>query len=191
MKKNEYHDRIVQYYQDTENAYKDSWDLNNSLAIHYGYWDEGVKSFPESLLRMNEIMMQTAVIQSTDLVLDAGCGVGGSSIYLASKLGCPVTGITLSQRQVTQATGFAKEKKLENLVSFTIMDYCNTDFKDESFNVVWGCESVCYADDKEKFINEAYRILKPGGRLIIADGFVIDYESNHHSVIRNWLKAGR
>lgn len=87
MKKNEYHDRIVQYYQDTENAYKDSWDLNNSLAIHYGYWDEGVKSFPESLLRMNEIMMQTAVIQSTDLVLDAGCGVGGSSIYLASKLG--------------------------------------------------------------------------------------------------------
>ena len=101
MKKNEYHDRIVQYYQYTENAYKDSWDLNNSLAIHYGYWDEGVKSFPESLLRMNEIMMQTAVIQSTDLVLDAGCGVGGSSIYLASKLGCTVTGITLSQRQAT------------------------------------------------------------------------------------------
>ena len=76
MKKNEYHERIVQYYHDTEHAYKDSWDLNNSLAIHYGYWDDQVKSFPESLLRMNEIMMQTAAIQSTDSVLDAGCGVG-------------------------------------------------------------------------------------------------------------------
>jgi cyclopropane fatty-acyl-phospholipid synthase-like methyltransferase len=84
MKKNEYHERIVQYYLDTEHAYKDSWDLNNSLAIHYGYWDDQVKSFPESLIRMNEIMMQTAAIQSTDSVLDAGCGVGGSSIFLAS-----------------------------------------------------------------------------------------------------------
>ena len=36
----EYHKKIVEYYDATENAYKDSWDLNNSLAIHYGYWDE-------------------------------------------------------------------------------------------------------------------------------------------------------
>lgn len=187
MKKNEYHERIVQYYHDTEHAYKDSWDLNNSLAIHYGYWDDQVKSFPESLLRMNEIMMQTAAIQSTDSVLDAGCGVGGSSIYLASRLGCTVTGITLSQRQATQATKFAKEKNQEHLVSFTIMDYCNTDFNDESFHVVWGCESICYADDKEKFIKEAYRILKPGGRLIIADGFVTSFENNQQPVIRKWL----
>ena len=55
--------------------------LNNSLAIHYGYWDEKVRSFPQSLLRMNEVMMEAARIKSTDKVLDAGCGVGGSSIF--------------------------------------------------------------------------------------------------------------
>jgi ubiquinone/menaquinone biosynthesis C-methylase UbiE len=93
----------------------------------------------------------------------------------------------LSQRQTAQATRFAKEKNLENLVSFTIMDYCNTDFNDESFHVVWGCESICYADDKEKFIKEAYRILKPGGSLIIADGFVTSFENNQQPVIRKWL----
>ena len=57
MQPTDYHEKIIQYYRDTENAYKDSWDLHNSLAIHYGYWDEKVTSFPQSLLRMNEVMM--------------------------------------------------------------------------------------------------------------------------------------
>ena len=69
MQSADYHKKIIEYYKDTENAYKDSWDLNNSLAIHYGYWDEKVKSFPESLLRMNEVMIETAGIKPTDKVL--------------------------------------------------------------------------------------------------------------------------
>src|SRR5262245_23710534 len=100
MKLTAYHNNIVDYYTATENAYKDSWDLDNSLAIHYGYWDEKVKDFPGSLVRMNEVMMEAAVIQSTDKVLDAGCGVGGSSIFLAEQIGCGVTGISLSERQI-------------------------------------------------------------------------------------------
>ena len=112
MQSADYHKRIIEYYKDTENAYKDSWDLNNSLAIHYGYWDEKVNSFPESLLRMNEIMIETAEIKSTDKVLDAGCGVGGSSIFMATVLGCKVTGITLSERQVQHAKENAAKKNV-------------------------------------------------------------------------------
>src|SRR5687768_12088387 len=104
MQKNEYHEKIVQYYDESEDAYKDSWDLNNSLAIHYGYWDDKVKSFSQSLIRMSEVMMETARIKSSDRVLDAGCGVGGSSIFLASTAGCRVTGITLSERQAELAS---------------------------------------------------------------------------------------
>jgi len=182
-----YHQKIIDYYRDTENAYKDSWDLNNSLAIHYGYWDEKVKSFPQSLLRMNEVIMEAATIKSTDKVLDAGCGVGGSSIFLASVLGCNVTGITLSERQVQQASMNAKQKGLEEKVDFKVMDYCNTSFPDASFDVLWGCESICYADSKEQFIKEAFRLLKPGGRLVVADGFVSAFENNDNPVIRQWL----
>lgn len=187
MEPNEYHKKIIQYYKDTENAYKDSWDLNNSLAIHYGYWDGQVKSFPQSLLRMNEIMMESAAIKSTDKVLDAGCGVGGSSIFMATALGCNVTGITLSERQVQQASNNAVTKGVQELVEFKAMNYCATDFPDASFDVVWGCESICYADSKEQFIREAYRLLKPGGRLVVADGFVTDFANNENPIIRQWL----
>lgn len=184
---NPYHQKIIDYYRDTENAYKDSWDLNKSLAIHYGYWDEKVRSFPQSLLRMNEVMMEAAAIKPTDSVLDAGCGVGGSSIFLASVLGCKVTGITLSERQVQQAALNAKQKGLEEKIDFKVMDYCNTAFPEASFDVVWGCESICYAASKEKFIMEAFRLLKPGGRLVVADGFVSVFENNDSSIIRQWL----
>jgi len=187
MQQADYHQKIIQYYKDTENAYKDSWDLNNSLAIHYGYWDEKVKSFPQSLLRMNEVMMEAAQIKSTDNVLDAGCGVGGSSIFIATALGCKVTGITLSERQVAHATANAKKKGVEQLVDFKPMNYCATSFPDESFDVVWGCESICYADTKEQFIKEAYRLLKPGGRLVVADGFVTDFKNNDNPIIRKWI----
>jgi ubiquinone/menaquinone biosynthesis C-methylase UbiE len=187
MQPTDYHKKIIQYYKDTENAYKDSWDLNNSLAIHYGYWDAAVKSFPQSLLRMNEVMMEAGAIKATDKVLDAGCGVGGSSIFIASILDCKVTGITLSERQVQLAAANAKQKGVEHLVDFKVMNYSATDFPDASFDVVWGCESICYADTKEQFIKEAYRLLKPGGRLVVADGFVTDFANNDNPVIRQWL----
>ena len=183
----EYHKRIVEYYNATENAYKDSWDLTNSLAIHYGYWDEKVRSFSQSLSRMNEVMMDAGQIKGNDKVLDAGCGVGGSSIFIAAQTGCRVTGITLSERQMQQAISHAKQKNVTGLVDFKVMNYCSTSFADESFDVVWGCESICYAEDKDKFIKEAFRLLKRGGRLVVADGFVTRFENNDQPVIRQWL----
>lgn len=187
MPPTDYHEKIIQYYKDTENSYKDSWDLKNSLALHFGYWDEKVKAFAQSLLQMNKVLMEAAAIQSTDKVLDAGCGVGGSSIFLATELGCSVTGITLSERQVQQANGFAEQRKVAKLVDFKVMNFSSTDFPAASFDVVWGIESICHADSKEQFIQEAFRLLKPGGRLVVADGFVTDFSNNDNPLIRQWL----
>ena len=183
----DYHKRIVEYYNATEHAYRDSWDLDNSLAIHYGYWDEQVRSFPASLVRMNEVMAEQAGILPGEEVLDAGCGVGGSSIFLAAVREAAVTGITLSPKQAQQATANAKEKGVEGKLNFQVLDYCSTSFPDQSFDIVWGCESICYACNKEEFIKEAWRLLRPGGRLIVADGFVTAFENNEHPVIRQWL----
>jgi cyclopropane fatty-acyl-phospholipid synthase-like methyltransferase len=181
---NEYHQRIVNYFTSTENSYKDAWNLDKSMAMHYGYWDEKVSSFPQSLERMNEIVAEIARIKPTDKVLDAGCGVGGTSISIAKSIGARTIGITISSRQAEQATAYAKENGVADLVSFKAMSYLETEFENESFDVVIGCESICYADDKEQFVKEAYRVLKPGGRLIVTDGFTPDFENNKNPILR-------
>ena len=52
-------------------------------------------------------------------------------------------------------------------------NFCDTDFPEESFDGVIALESMNYACDTEEFIEEMYRILKPGGRLVVFDGFRI------------------
>jgi cyclopropane fatty-acyl-phospholipid synthase-like methyltransferase len=187
MSQNKFHQDIIHFYNTTENSYIDGWDLNNSLAMHYGYWDQKVKSFPESLKRMNEVLMEAAEIKDGDRVLDAGCGIGGTSLFIAKEKKCQVIGISLSEKQIKKANTLAKQLNLETKASFEVQDYCETTFANNTFDVVLACESVCHAIDKKLFLNEAHRILKPGGRLVIVDGFVSKFENNQHPIIKKWL----
>lgn len=102
-------------------------------------------------------------------VLDVGCGFGGTSRYLAKSLGpeANVTGITLSPNQVKRGTELAEERGIKN-VHFTVMNALEMDFPDNSFDIVWACESGEHMPDKEKYINEMMRVLKPGGKFVMA-----------------------
>ncbi len=167
-------EKIIKYYDLSEKDYRLIWHLDQCMAMHYGFWDRNVRSLREALIRQNAVLAERAKISKSDRVLDAGCGVGGSSIYLAKNIGCRVTGITLSNKQVSLAKENAKINKVDGLVTFQEMDYMETKFPNESFDIVWGIESICYAPDKLKFIEESFRILKPGGRIIVGDGFIVN-----------------
>lgn len=161
----------INYYNYCEWQYAKGWDLDKSMAFHGGYWDESTKNLTEAIHRENEVLADIAKIKSTDHVLDAGCGVGGSSVFLAKKIGCKVTGITVVPKQVIKATKYAKDQGVDDKVVFLERDYLDTKLADESFDVIWSIESVCYAEPKSKYLEEAFRLLKKGGRLIMADLF--------------------
>ncbi len=186
-----YREDIIDYYDNCEVDYRLLWRLDRCLALHYGYWDETTESVSEALIRENQILAQRAAITPDDRVLDAGCGVGGSAIWLANEVGCSVTGITLSEHQVEESRKNAEERKVAEKTEFQVADYTATGFDDASFDVVWAVESVCHAENKQDFIDEAFRVLKPGGRLILADFFATKkpFNEEEQKLMDDWLSG--
>jgi len=182
---------VENYYDHTEPHYRMWWGLDETMGLHYGIWDEGIKSLKESILNTNRQLMKLGRLQADDVVLDAGCGVGGSSIFMAKELGCKVTGITLSKRQVATATNYASQHGVSELVQFAQKDYTDTGYETASFDVIWAIESMQTAQDKGLFLKEAQRILKPGGRIVIADCFkprpyAIGLEPDMLTMLNGW-----
>ncbi len=176
---------VANYYDQTEVHYRRFWKFEEALGLHYGIWSEGIKNLADAVLNTNNLLAKIGDIKSTDAVLDAGCGVGGSAIYLAKKIGCKVTGITLSQKQANTATEFAKKRGVSDLVSFQAMNYTATSFADNSFDFIWAIESMQTATDKSDFLKEAKRILKPEGKIVIADCFKsYNYAFNESKLMR-------
>jgi len=162
---------VANYYDQTEVHYRRFWKFEEALGLHYGIWSEGINKLKDAVLNTNKLLAELGEIKSTDVGLDAGCGVGGSSIYLAKNIGCKVTGITLSDKQAATATEFAEKHGVTQLVSFKAMNYTSTSFADNTFDFVWAIESMQTALDKSDFLKEAKRVLKPGGKILIADCF--------------------
>ncbi len=163
--------KIIKYYDECFIDYRLFWLDTKNLAMHYGYWDEDTRNHSDSLLHMNRALARKLDIKPGDKILDAGCGVGGSSIWLAKNYDVEITAITLTASQVDRAREYAKKHGVADKIEFKEADYCNTPFDDETFDIVWGLESICYAVNKHDFIAEAYRVLRKGGQFVVADGF--------------------
>ncbi len=165
---------VAEYYDTTQVHYENWWGLRKNLSLHYGIWDDTTKNFDESLRNTNKTLLEAAKISESDRVLDAGCGVGGAAFFVNETTNAKVVGISLSTKQLSVANEQVEKRGLKGEVEFHCMDFTNTDFESESFDVVWACESVCHAADKADFIKEAYRLLKKGGRLVMSDFFIVD-----------------
>lgn len=181
---------ILRYYESTRWDYQQFWQGTRARALHFGYWGTGAKNHEESLLAMNAEMARRVHIQATDRVLDAGCGVGGSSIWLAKNVGCSAVGITIVPHQVEQAQHYAQQAGVEARAQFLNADYQNTGLPDHSFDVVWFLESLVHAEDKAAVLREAHRLLRPGGRLIINEYMLkTPYVKNASKMLDTFLEG--
>lgn len=160
--------KVINYYNGTLFDYKFFWNTPNNKGIHYGYYDETTSGHDAAVLKMNEVVASFSQIAQGEKILDAGCGYGSSTQYLAKNFKCQVTGLTIVPDQAKLATQYAAEACLEN-VKFDVGDYAKTTYEDSSFDVFWGLESICHAQDKKAVISEAFRILNKDGRMVITD----------------------
>jgi len=184
-------DEIINYYDNCQVDYEIVWHLKNNMCMHYGYWDKQTPNLRSALNNMNNRVAEYGGVKQGQLVLDAGCGVGGSSIFLAKNFKCKTIGITLSEKQVRTCSENALKNGVKDQCSFQSGNYLAMDFPDNYFDVVWAIESVCYAYNKIDFLKEAYRVLKPGGKVIIADFYTIELAtgSKEKELVDKWTKT--
>jgi ubiquinone/menaquinone biosynthesis C-methylase UbiE len=103
-------------------------------------------------------------IKGNEKILECGCGVGGVIKQIASlHPDTDIHGINISDGQVKMANEVLKDFKN---TSISIQDFTNTNYDDNTFDIVYFCESMGYSNF-EKTIKEAVRILKPEGKLYI------------------------
>lgn len=182
---------IANYYAETRLEYRIAWVRRPTLALHFGYWDETTPNHAAALVNSNRQIAIRADLQPGQLVLDAGCGVGGTAMWLAENYGVRAAGITLVPDQAVRARRWAESRGLDGTVSFTLQDYLQTAFAEGTFDAVVAMESSCHAPDKRAFLAEAYRVLKPGGRLVVEDGFRPSrpYSEDELRLQHSWLSA--
>lgn len=165
--------QIQQFYDTSSGLWEQIWGEH----MHHGYYGADgsqPKNRRQAQIDLIEELLKWSQVQQAEHILDVGCGIGGSSLYLAQKFNAAITGITLSPVQAARATeraqeaGIAAKPLITPSAEFQVADALNLPFADHSFDLVWSLESGEHMPDKVQFLQECYRVLKPGGRLLVA-----------------------
>lgn len=172
----EHHIRtLTEYYRRFQQSYR-NWgqdpDRPEIYALHFGFNEnEDGKNHYEAVRTTGIELIKEGKFNNGDLVLDAGCGTGVITFELSSRFPqSRIYGINISYEQLATASVYKNLSETTN-VSLILQDYLTLGFRENIFDRVLYCESLCHASDKKILLNEAERVLKPGGMIVIADVF--------------------
>jgi tocopherol O-methyltransferase len=136
--------------------------------IHHGYWKKESESASRAQENLVHELVGFAGVQEGDRVLDVGCGLGGSSMMLASAFGCSTVGLSISAVQIAAACGAARSAALSERCDFLVADAARLPIRESAFDVVWSVECTEHIADKRALFSSLATLLKPGGRFAIA-----------------------
>ena len=160
-------DRIRHFYDRSTAIWLNTWGEH----MHHGFYGaEGTvpKDHQQAQLDLVEELLHWGGIETAQAVLDAGCGVGGSSRLLARQFGARVLGLTLSPVQAERAAQYTQQAGLQDRVQVRVQDMLTLTPADGPFDLIWSLESAEHIPDKRRLLDVFFEVLKPGGRLLMA-----------------------
>jgi cyclopropane-fatty-acyl-phospholipid synthase len=153
---------IVEHYDLGNEFYK--LFLDKSMTYSSGIFQSGKETLEEAQIAKYENICKNIGLNSTHHILEIGSGWGGFSIYAASKYGCKITTLTISDEQFKFAKNLIEEKKLSHLIEIKLCDYR---LIEGNFDRIVSIEMLEAVGDKffEVYFAKCHEVLKPGGML--------------------------
>ncbi|CCH32302.1 methyltransferase domain-containing protein [Actinosynnema sp. NPDC047251] len=158
---------VAEVYDGIGRIYGSAWGPN----IHYGYWEDDAddSSVEVATDRLTDLMISGLAARAGERVLDVGCGIGHPALRLVRACDVDVVGISVSHAQVARATALAAAAGLAHRATFQFTDAMDLPFPAGSFDGAWAFESMWHMPDRGQVLGEISRVLRPGGRLAVAD----------------------
>jgi len=160
---------IAGFYDRSSKLWEDVWGEH----MHHGYYVPANRTdHVQAQIDLIDQVLKWSGVSKNDptmrKMVDVGCGIGGSSRHIAREYGFKqAQGITLSSYQANRANELAAEQGLSDTCSFQVADALDMPFMTNSFDLVWSLESGEHMPDKQQFVNELFRVARPGGRIIV------------------------
>jgi cyclopropane fatty-acyl-phospholipid synthase-like methyltransferase len=151
---------VAEHYDELDPFYREIWGDH----VHHGLWTTGRETPDQAVEALIGHLAGKLALQPGQKVCDVGCGYGATAEWLTEHHGVHVTGITLSTVQLEQAE---KRSGISPLLRFMQQDWLENTFEDSAFDCVISIESSEHMPDKQRFFDEAFRTLNPGGRLAV------------------------
>lgn len=133
------------------------WEMLMGEQIHVGGEAE------------TDIMARKAGLNNETKVLDICSALGGPARHLARKYGSRLTGLDATQKMLDESIKRTIDEGLDHLVDYRLGNALDIPFRTGTFDIVWGQDAWCYITDKQRLIEEAHRVLKPGGIIAFTD----------------------
>lgn len=122
-------------------------------------------------------------ITADSAVLEVGSGSGGPAVYLAGQLGCQVTGVDVNEHGVRNAKALANSRGLGQRVRFEMADASRPlPLKADSFDAVISNDALCHMVGRRAVLQEWWRVLRPGGRMLFTDAMVLTGLVSHEEL---------
>jgi len=168
-------------------------DLYDSAYANYGsdtYRQVRIETYGEDLGQTSWVtkeeskeIPQLLDLRSNSLVLEVGCGSGGYALHLAEKVGCRLVGVDINESGVRNANRLALARGLASLARFEQHDVAkNLPFEDSTFDAIFSNDVLCHLPGRYEVLNEMFRALKLGGRILFSDALVVGGMLSHEEI---------